>query len=116
MVEFVRYTPTEFKEYYIQMQAAKRSQAPLPSEVTTTFRLFVLSLHLCVNFIKLVQCTSFGGITNWLNDFTVLQNYGPSLITEVQLLAWTEISNNPGMANKQASQNGSLKLLTEVQI
>ncbi|KQK17497.1 F-box protein SKIP31 isoform X2 [Brachypodium distachyon] len=33
MVEFVRYTPTEFKEYYIQMQAAKRSQAPLPSEV-----------------------------------------------------------------------------------
>uniref|UniRef100_A0ACD6ACJ4 Uncharacterized protein n=1 Tax=Avena sativa TaxID=4498 RepID=A0ACD6ACJ4_AVESA len=33
MVEFVRYTPTEFKEYYIQMQAAKRSQAPIPSEV-----------------------------------------------------------------------------------
>ncbi|KAL6873899.1 hypothetical protein ACP4OV_013981 [Aristida adscensionis] len=33
MVEFVRHTPTEFKEYYIQMQAAKRSQAPLPSEV-----------------------------------------------------------------------------------
>jgi hypothetical protein len=33
MVEFVRNTPTEFKEYYIQMQAAKRSQAPLPSEV-----------------------------------------------------------------------------------
>nr|XP_010918649.1 F-box protein SKIP31 isoform X3 [Elaeis guineensis] len=33
MVEFVRNTPTEFKEYYIQMQAAKRSQAPLPSQV-----------------------------------------------------------------------------------
>lgn len=33
MVEFVRNTPTEFREYYIQMQAAKRSQAPLPSEV-----------------------------------------------------------------------------------
>jgi hypothetical protein len=37
MVEFVRNTPTEFKEYYIQMQAAKRSQAPLPSEVITEF-------------------------------------------------------------------------------
>ncbi|XP_042501524.1 F-box protein SKIP31 [Macadamia integrifolia] len=33
MVEFVRNTPSEFKEYYIQMQAAKRSQAPLPSQV-----------------------------------------------------------------------------------
>ncbi|XP_066370447.1 F-box protein SKIP31-like isoform X2 [Miscanthus floridulus] len=33
MVEFVRNTPTEFKEYYIQMQAAKRSQIPHPSEV-----------------------------------------------------------------------------------
>ncbi|CAN6200551.1 unnamed protein product [Urochloa humidicola] len=33
MVDFVRDTPTEFREYYIQMQAAKRSQAPLPSEV-----------------------------------------------------------------------------------
>ncbi|CAO2148488.1 unnamed protein product [Urochloa humidicola] len=33
MVDFVRNTPTEFREYYIQMQAAKRSQAPLPSEV-----------------------------------------------------------------------------------
>lgn len=33
MVEFVRNTPTEFKEYYIQMQAAKRSQVPRPSEV-----------------------------------------------------------------------------------
>ncbi|KAK1562230.1 hypothetical protein Q3G72_008450 [Acer saccharum] len=30
MVELVRNCP-EFKEYYIQMQAAKRSQAPLPS-------------------------------------------------------------------------------------
>lgn len=34
MMEFVRNTPTEFKEYYIQMQAAKRSQAPPPSQVT----------------------------------------------------------------------------------
>ncbi|XP_010251519.1 PREDICTED: F-box protein SKIP31-like [Nelumbo nucifera] len=33
MVEFVRNTPSEFREYYIQMQAAKRSQAPLPSQV-----------------------------------------------------------------------------------
>ncbi|CAN6461417.1 unnamed protein product [Victoria cruziana] len=33
MVEFVRNTPAEFKEYYIQMQVAKRSQAPLPSQV-----------------------------------------------------------------------------------
>nr|CAD1820835.1 unnamed protein product [Ananas comosus var. bracteatus] len=33
MVEFVRNTPSEFKEYYIQMQAAKRSQAPLPSQL-----------------------------------------------------------------------------------
>ncbi|KAI9152735.1 hypothetical protein LWI28_000218 [Acer negundo] len=33
MVELVRNCPTEFKEYYIQMQAAKRSQAPLPSQV-----------------------------------------------------------------------------------
>ncbi|XP_078173216.1 F-box family protein isoform X1 [Carex rostrata] len=33
MIEFVRNCPVEFKEYYIQMQAAKRSQAPLPSQV-----------------------------------------------------------------------------------
>ncbi|XP_076959328.1 F-box protein SKIP31-like [Bidens hawaiensis] len=33
MVEFVRNCPTEFKEYYIQMQVAKRSQAPLPSQL-----------------------------------------------------------------------------------
>ncbi|KAM7490868.1 hypothetical protein LguiA_033789 [Lonicera macranthoides] len=33
MAEFVRNCPTEFKEYYIQMQVAKRSQAPLPSQV-----------------------------------------------------------------------------------
>ncbi|XP_077234769.1 F-box family protein [Tasmannia lanceolata] len=33
MIEFVRNTPSEFKEYYIQMQAAKRSQTPLPSQV-----------------------------------------------------------------------------------
>ena len=29
--------PPEFKEYYIQMQAAKRSQAPHPSQVTGSF-------------------------------------------------------------------------------
>ncbi|KAK4338158.1 hypothetical protein RND71_042645 [Anisodus tanguticus] len=34
MMKFVRNTPTEFKEYYIQMQAAKRSQAPPPSQVS----------------------------------------------------------------------------------
>ncbi|XVF52153.1 hypothetical protein PTKIN_Ptkin04bG0241900 [Pterospermum kingtungense] len=33
MIELVRSCPSEFKEYYIQMQAAKRSQAPLPSQV-----------------------------------------------------------------------------------
>ncbi|KAL5539620.1 hypothetical protein UlMin_042306 [Ulmus minor] len=33
MVELVRNCQSEFKEYYIQMQAAKRSQAPLPSQV-----------------------------------------------------------------------------------
>ncbi|MQL90166.1 hypothetical protein Taro_022747 [Colocasia esculenta] len=33
MVHFIRNSPSEFKEYYIQMQAAKRSQAPLPSQV-----------------------------------------------------------------------------------
>ncbi|KAL2634559.1 hypothetical protein R1flu_006038 [Riccia fluitans] len=33
MVEFVRNTPVEFREYYIQMQVAKRSQAPAPSQI-----------------------------------------------------------------------------------
>ncbi|KAJ1380931.1 Herpesvirus UL92 [Sesbania bispinosa] len=33
MVELVRSCQNEFKEYYIQMQAAKRSQAPLPSQL-----------------------------------------------------------------------------------
>ncbi|CAL9071188.1 unnamed protein product [Musa textilis] len=33
MKNFVWNTPSEFREYYIQMQAAKRSQAPLPSQV-----------------------------------------------------------------------------------
>ncbi|XP_019153014.1 PREDICTED: F-box protein SKIP31 [Ipomoea nil] len=33
MGEFVRNCPSEFKEYYIQMQAAKRSQTPLLSQV-----------------------------------------------------------------------------------
>ncbi|KAK4401045.1 F-box protein SKIP31 [Sesamum angolense] len=33
MTEFVRSCPSEFKEYYIQMQVAKRSQAPNPSLV-----------------------------------------------------------------------------------
>lgn len=34
MIELARNCPSEFREYYIQMQAAKRSQAPLPSQVT----------------------------------------------------------------------------------
>eukprot|EP00252_Welwitschia_mirabilis_P010603 TRINITY_DN2393_c0_g1_i1.p1 TRINITY_DN2393_c0_g1~~TRINITY_DN2393_c0_g1_i1.p1 ORF type:complete len:356 (+),score=72.33 TRINITY_DN2393_c0_g1_i1:180-1247(+) len=33
MMECVNSAPTEFREYYIQMQAAKRSQTPLPSQV-----------------------------------------------------------------------------------
>ncbi|KAF2302748.1 hypothetical protein GH714_004053 [Hevea brasiliensis] len=33
MVKLVRNCPPEFKEYYMQMHAAKRSQAPLPSQV-----------------------------------------------------------------------------------
>ncbi|GFP79381.1 F-box protein skip31 [Phtheirospermum japonicum] len=33
MAEFVRNCPSEFKEYYIQMQVAKRSQTPHPSQV-----------------------------------------------------------------------------------
>uniref|UniRef100_A0A7N0VBX8 F-box domain-containing protein n=1 Tax=Kalanchoe fedtschenkoi TaxID=63787 RepID=A0A7N0VBX8_KALFE len=33
MSNFIRTCPSEFKEYYIQMQAAKRSQAPLASQV-----------------------------------------------------------------------------------
>ncbi|KAL8499553.1 hypothetical protein ACS0TY_022485 [Phlomoides rotata] len=33
MAEFVRNCPSEFKEYYIQMQVAKRSQAPNRSQV-----------------------------------------------------------------------------------
>lgn len=32
MVEFVKNCPSEFREYYIQMQTAKRSQAPIPSQ------------------------------------------------------------------------------------
>lgn len=34
MIQLVRSCPTDFKEYYIQMQAAKRSQAPLAAQVT----------------------------------------------------------------------------------
>ncbi|KAJ7554098.1 hypothetical protein O6H91_06G124600 [Diphasiastrum complanatum] len=33
MTEFVRNTPPDFREYYVQMQAAKRSQPPLPSQI-----------------------------------------------------------------------------------
>ncbi|PIN12547.1 hypothetical protein CDL12_14836 [Handroanthus impetiginosus] len=33
MAEFVRNCPSDFREYYIQMQVAKRSQAPHPSQV-----------------------------------------------------------------------------------
>lgn len=42
MIEFVRNCPVEFKEYYIQMQAAKRSQAPLPSQVRTSHSFWCL--------------------------------------------------------------------------
>lgn len=35
MAEFVRNCPSEFKEYYIQMQVAKRSQAPNRTQVNT---------------------------------------------------------------------------------
>lgn len=43
MVELVRNCQPEFKEYYIQMQAAKRSQAPLPSQVSEIT--VILDLH-----------------------------------------------------------------------
>lgn len=33
LIQLVRNCPPEFKEYYVQMQSAKRSQAPLPSQV-----------------------------------------------------------------------------------
>lgn len=33
LIRLVRNCPPEFKEYYVQMQSAKRSQAPLPSQV-----------------------------------------------------------------------------------
>eukprot|EP00270_Netrium_digitus_P019681 TRINITY_DN7824_c0_g2_i1.p1 TRINITY_DN7824_c0_g2~~TRINITY_DN7824_c0_g2_i1.p1 ORF type:complete len:230 (-),score=69.99 TRINITY_DN7824_c0_g2_i1:311-910(-) len=33
MREFVRNTGSEFREYFVQMQAAKRSRAPLPEQV-----------------------------------------------------------------------------------
>ena len=38
MIELVRSCPTDFKEYYIQMQAAKRSQAPLAAQVTCAYQ------------------------------------------------------------------------------
>ncbi|KAH7427800.1 hypothetical protein KP509_10G060600 [Ceratopteris richardii] len=37
MIEFVRNTPVEFREYYIQMQAAKRSQAPILAQIKDDF-------------------------------------------------------------------------------
>ncbi|KAK4849170.1 hypothetical protein QYF36_021736 [Acer negundo] len=46
MVELIRNFPTEFKEYYIskiQMQAAKRSQAFLPSLLCLSHYIFLLS-------------------------------------------------------------------------
>ena len=46
MVELVRNCPNEFKEYYIQMQAAKRSQAPLPSQVTGISVVHWISIHM----------------------------------------------------------------------
>lgn len=33
MVETLKNAPSEFREYYVQMQVAKRSQAPLPSQL-----------------------------------------------------------------------------------
>jgi hypothetical protein len=44
MIEWVRTAPTEFREYYIQMQASKRSQTPLPSQVTN-----ITALHFSHN-------------------------------------------------------------------
>lgn len=40
MAEFVRNCTSEFKEYYIQMQVAKRSQAPTRSQVNGNKILF----------------------------------------------------------------------------
>lgn len=34
MTDLVKNCPSEFKEYYVQMQAAKRSQVPVPSQVS----------------------------------------------------------------------------------
>ncbi|GFP85477.1 extra-large guanine nucleotide-binding protein 1 [Phtheirospermum japonicum] len=45
MTEFVRGCPSEFKEYYIQMQVAKRTQAPHPSQAGTKLLCAVLSLR-----------------------------------------------------------------------
>lgn len=41
MVKFVRNCPSEFKEYYIQMQTAKRCQAPIPSQVNEVCSIFI---------------------------------------------------------------------------
>lgn len=65
MVEFVRNTPPEFKEYYIQMQVAKRSQAPLPSQVNIILTPFsflfglllflsLISIYFCMNYNQLI--------------------------------------------------------------
>lgn len=40
-VQYVRNCPSEFKQYYIQMQTAKRCQAPIPSQVTEIYSMFV---------------------------------------------------------------------------
>lgn len=61
MVDFVRNTPAEFREYYIQMQAAKRSQAPQPSQVCFSGAwVFCLppQVILYLNVSKLGQTTS----------------------------------------------------------
>lgn len=52
MVEFVRNCPSEFKEYYIQMQAAKRSQAPLPSQVNRVAFFSFFFWHLCLMWLS----------------------------------------------------------------
>lgn len=56
MVELVRNCPSEFKEYYIQMQVAKRSQAPLPSQVKFLY-IVACSLLVLVHYYMYVKAT-----------------------------------------------------------
>ncbi|KAK1568583.1 hypothetical protein Q3G72_026232 [Acer saccharum] len=54
MVVLVRNFPTEFKENYIQMQAAKKSQAQLPSQVT--WNLVACTFLVYVILVIYVEC------------------------------------------------------------